>query len=387
MRIAFLSPSISRKGGGVLEAIRPLACALAKQGAELTVLGLRDQYSDDDLSAWSPLRPLTFQTMGLPAFGFSPSLGKALVQSRTDLLHVHGLWMYPSIACMYWAHKSSRPYVLTPHGMLHPRALEMSSWKKKVAGLMFEHRHIRGAACIHAASENEANLIRQYGIRRPICIIPNGITLPFHGGGIAEPRTSARKKLLYLGRLHPQKGLLTLLHAWERVCRSDIPHIEDWCLTIAGWDQHAHEAELKAFCRQHSLCDSVCFIGPQFGTDKDQTYRAADAFVLPSPFESVGMVVLEAWSYKLPVLMTTQGYLTEGFECEAAIPMEFSLAGMVEGLQTLLKMTDQDRWAMGKRGHHLVEEQFRWAKIATSMKSVYEWILFGGSKPNCVYMS
>jgi glycosyltransferase involved in cell wall biosynthesis len=387
MKIGFLSPSISRKGGGLFGALSSLACALAEQGAELTVLGLHDQYSEDDLSAWSPLRPITFRTMGYPPLGFSPLLGKALVQSKLDLLHVHGLWMYPSIACMSWARKSSRPYVLTPHGMLHPLALEISSWKKKLAGLMFEDRHIRGAACIHALSESEANFIRQYGIRNPICIIPNGITSPSPDGRVADPRSRAKKKLLYLGRIHPQKGLLTLLQAWERVCRSDIPNIEDWCLTIAGWDQHAHEAELKAFCRQHSLCDSVCFIGPQFGADKHQAFCAADAFVLPSSFESACMVVLEAWSYNLPVLMTSRGYLTEGFECNAAIPMEFSLTGMVEGLETLLKMTDQDRWTMGKRGHQLVGEQFHWAKIASSMKSVYEWILFGGSKPNCVYLS
>jgi poly(glycerol-phosphate) alpha-glucosyltransferase len=268
--------------------------------------------------------------------------------------------------------------------MLHPNALEISWWKKKPVAWVYENHHLKHARCLHATSESEAHFIRKYGIKNPICIIPNGIHLPRLVEGTPRPRKAGKKVLLYLGRLHPQKGLLTLLHAWAAVQGSGIPETKEWVLVIAGWAQHGHEGELKIFCQQHSLCNTVSFAGPQFGEAKDQIYRSADAFVLPSSFESFGMVVLEAWSHGLPVLMTNQGYLTEGFASDAALPMEFSFEGMVDGLHTLCSMSDQQRQDMGRRGLDLVEKQFTWNRNATSMRSVYEWMLGGGPTPNCI---
>lgn len=384
MKIGLVTSSVSQSAGGVVEVIRPLANELASLGMDISILSLRDNSSEVDLSDWSPISPLTFPGIGPSTFGFSPSLSRALIESGVNLLHVHGLWMYPSLACLYWAFKSAQPYIVSPHGMLHPKALEISWWKKKPVAWVYENYHLKHARCLHATSESEAYFIRKYGIKTPICIIPNGIHLPRLNKRPSGDQRSDKKVLLYLGRLHPQKGLLTLLRAWEAVQRSRVPEAKDWCLVIAGWDQNGHEGELKSFSQKQSILDSVCFVGPQFGAMKDRIYRSADAFVLPSSFESFGMVVLEAWSYGLPVLMTNQGYLSEGFTSDAALPMEFSFEGMVDGLHTLCSMSDQQRQDMGRRGLDLVERQFTWTRNATSMRSVYEWILGEGPRPNCV---
>ena len=86
------------------------------------------------------------------------------------------------------------------------------------------------------------------------------------------------------------------------------------------------------------------------------------------------MSVLEAWSYGLPVVMTPECNLPEGFASGAALEIRNS-AGGFEGIRTLIGMTDQERAAMGMRGRKLVEEKFTWQKVAEQMKEVYESLL------------
>ena len=84
--------------------------------------------------------------------------------------------------------------------------------------------------------------------------------------------------------------------------------------------------------------------------------------------------MLEAWSYGLPVVMTPECNLPDGFTCQAALEIRNS-AGGFEGMRTLIGMTDQERAAMGMRGRHLVEEKFTWPKVAAQMKAVYKSLL------------
>jgi glycosyltransferase involved in cell wall biosynthesis len=126
------------------------------------------------------------------------------------------------------------------------------------------------------------------------------------------------KVLLYLGRLHLKKGLANLLQAWSEVRRAGGEAAQNWYLVIAGWDQDGHQASLEAITLQRNIGDTVHFIGPQFGLDKDAAFRSSDAFVLPSLSEGMPLAVLEAWAHGLPVLMTPHCNLPEGFARGAA---------------------------------------------------------------------
>jgi poly(glycerol-phosphate) alpha-glucosyltransferase len=255
-----------------------------------------------------------------------------------------------------------------------------------MAGALFEDTHLRGAACLHALNEPEARAIRAYGLRNPICVLPNGVDLPRDKGQVpaawAHAVGEGRKTLLFLGRLHPKKGLVNLVRAWNGVQRDGAAR--DWALVIAGWDQGRHERELKSLAQELGLGRSVCFAGPQFNRDKAATFASADAFVLPSLSEGLPMAVLEAWSYGLPVIMTPQCNLPEGLAADAALRIGSSPADIADGLRRLFAMAEGDRREMGKRGRRLVEERFAWPCIAEEMKAVYEWVLGGGPAPACV---
>jgi poly(glycerol-phosphate) alpha-glucosyltransferase len=117
-------------------------------------------------------------TDGPDSFGYAPGLSAALVAADLDLLHAHGLWMFYSTAVLGWAWTTRPPYIVSPHGMLDPWALRNSRFKKLIALWAYERRHLANAACLHALCREEAQAMRQLGLRNPTCIVANGLDAP-----------------------------------------------------------------------------------------------------------------------------------------------------------------------------------------------------------------
>lgn len=388
VRTAVLVGSISRNAGGLFWSVRSLCEILIKRGSGIHVFGGHDAYSENDRHRWGDV-PLSVLAIAWPrAFGYQRGLTRELLSFQPDLLHVQGLWMYPSFAAMRWS-GGRRPYLVSPRGMLDPWALRNSGWKKRIAGLLYEDAHLRGAACIHALCDAERETIRAYGLTNPIAVIPNGVHLPDDEAVLPRVEWDANlpegaKALLFLSRLHPKKGLVGLLDAWAQARQRGVAGARDWHLVIAGWEQGGHQAELERQARELAIEGSVHFVGPQFEAAKAASLRRADAFVLPSFSEGLPMAILEAWSYSLPVMMTPQCNLPEGFAAGAAIRVDPVGESLIDGLATLFGMPDEERHAQGTRGRRLVERQFTWATIGTAMSDVYGWLLGHGPKPDCV---
>jgi poly(glycerol-phosphate) alpha-glucosyltransferase len=191
------------------------------------------------------------------------------------------------------------------------------------------------------------------------------------------------KILLYLGRIHPKKNLTALIQAWERWRRDS--RGSDWWLVIAGWDQGGYQKRLLELAETEAA-SRVLFVGPQFGNAKASAFAYSDAFVLPSLSEGLPMVVLEAWSNGLPVLMTRECNLPIGFEAGAALEIGATPEGIATGLAELLACDDADRESMGQHGRRLVELQFKWTEMARRMSSVYRWLLGEGPRPDCIFL-
>jgi glycosyltransferase involved in cell wall biosynthesis len=386
--IAFLTASVSSNAGGVSEAIRHLALGQnALKCSSIRIFGLEDSCDSRKLPGWQSLRLTTHGVLGPRAFGYAPELLRSLAVAQPDLLHQHGIWMYPSVACHRWSMRTGKPYIVSPHGMLDPWALGKSNWKKRLAGSLYEYGNLQGATCLHAVSESEARAIRLYGLKKPICIIPNGIDPP-PNLEILPPAwedgvTRGAKVVLYLGRLHPKKNLLNLLRAWADVRRST-PASHEWRLVIAGWDEGGYAKELERAALELEIQDVVRFPGPQFGDAKHATFRRSDAFILPSLSEGLPVAVLEAWAYGLPVLMTPECNLPEGFQAGAALHLGPGLKSIAACLVDLMEMSAENRTAMGEHGQRLVRDKFSWSRIAQQMRGVYNWCLGAGEKPGCM---
>jgi glycosyltransferase involved in cell wall biosynthesis len=385
MKIGFVVDRVSRQAGGLFQSVRRLAQSLGVMDGEVRAFGIKDADSVADLAEWQPVPVQTFPSQGLRAWGYSNQLLSALLVADLDVLLTHGLWKYSSLASQQWHRRSGRPYIVHPHGMLAKWALKNSKWKKRIAGMLYEDRHLRDAACLRALCDAEAQSIRDYGLRNPVCVIPNGIDLPDSqvvrhapwSGGAADG-----KVLLHLGRLHPKKNLLALIDAWATIRRTT--KSRDWLLVIAGWDEGGYKALLQRRARDLGIENNVHFSEPLFGEEKAAAYQKADAFVLPSLSEGLPMAVLEAWAFAKPVLITPECNLPEGFAANAAIQIGTASDSIRPGLFSLFEMSNAERIEMGARGRALAAERFAWPAIGEEMKRVCEWVIGGGPAPASV---
>jgi len=393
MKIATVTASISRQGGGLMESVLGLGKALNGQSAvQLSVYALKDAGTEADLRRWSPMQPRVFKGP------LAPALTDSLLKEAPDLVHHHGLWTYTSCAVRKWHDRTGNPYLISPHGMLDGWALENSRRKKQLALALFERRHLESASAFHALNEAEARAIRALGLKQPILIIPNGVEAApaLEADGPLHPyRRSGRRILLYVGRLHPKKNLHTLVCAWAAV--QNQAGGGSWLLVLAGWDQAGHERELRKLATSLGLVwadqsAGVCaenigllFSGPVFGAAKSACYEACDAFVLPSLSEGLPMTVLEAWSQARPVLMTAACNLPEGLARGAAWEMGTDLESIKNNLRRLFATPEVELRAMGRQGHDLVEGHFRWNRIATEMTAGYRWLCGQGPVPDALW--
>jgi poly(glycerol-phosphate) alpha-glucosyltransferase len=112
-------------------------------------------------------------------------------------------------------------------------------------------------------------------------------------------------------------------------------------------------------------------IGPIFGAAKGAALRAASAFILPSFSEGLPMSILEAWSYSLPVLMTKECNLTEGFDASAAVKIGTGATEIANPLQEFMRLNEDHRKTLGQNGFELVQRRFTWVRIAENFSRVY----------------
>src|SRR6185503_16302347 len=85
---------------------------------------------------------------------------------------------YNNYIVSQWCIERRVPYIITAHGNFNPEALKISVWKKRLARAWFADRMLRNASCFQALTEYEYNAIRRFGLKQPVCLIPNGIKLP-----------------------------------------------------------------------------------------------------------------------------------------------------------------------------------------------------------------
>lgn len=296
--------------------------------------------------------------------------------SRIDLIHNHGIWLPHNRLATKTSCRLKIPLILSPRGMLEPIAMQHRAWKKQIAWWLFQKRNILRATLLHATVESEAETFRRLGFTQPIAIVPNGVS-------IRKPteKTTHRNKrtALFLSRIHPIKGLLNLVSAWDRVRPTD------WCCVIAGMDENGHEAEVRSAVKTAGLCESFQFVGPVSGEEKWDLYRQSDLFVLPTSSENFGVVIAEALSENIPVI-TTRGAPWKCLETNrCGWWVDRGVEPLADALRRATSTSESERREMGLRGRNLVAKKFAWGRIGSQMKDVYRWLLGSGRTPDCVW--
>lgn len=291
------------------------------------------------------------------------------------VIHDHGIWLPMNHAAASVATTVKVPRIVSVRGMLTEWSLGQSRWKKRLMWTMLQRRDLETAACIHATSEEERGDVRRKGLRVPVAIIPNGVDVP---AALPAPVRPARKRALFLGRIHPIKGLEDLLDAWQGARQAG------WELVVAGPIEDARLGDrLEAVTAADS---SIRYVGEVADAAKWELYASADLFVLPTRSENFGIVVAEALAAGVPVI-TTKGAPWQELETHrCGWWIDHGVEPLVEALSHAMTLPDEERREMGKRGRALVEENYSWETVAEKMIEVYEWMLGRSAAPDCVEM-
>lgn len=297
-----------------------------------------------------------------------------------DIFHTHGIWGLPMHQAAMCARKYDKPYIISIRGMLEPWSLGQSKLKKKLAMLLYQYYDLKKAACLHATADMEAKSIRDLGYKNPIAVIPNGIDLseyPLKDFSIKKNK----RKILFLSRIHPKKGIEYLIEAWERL----EPSIKlNWEIEIAGNGDKDYIQKLNTIIVSKSLDECIKITGPQFGEDKINTYHNADLFVLPTHSENFGIVIAEALSCGVPVI-TTHGTPWEDIKSyNAGDWIEIGVDPLVRSLEIMMIKDEFALQQMGINGRRLIEEEYSIESVAAKMFEVYKWILNKTDKPKFV---
>lgn len=383
MKVTYLTITNSRKAGGLYNSVRNLARSVMNLNAcEVCILSHNDKFSEEDIYAYEGI-PMQFYTIYGPAnFGLTLDLKSKLKDLAPTIIHQQGIWTYSSLINLIYRKHHLAKTIIAPRGMLDPWAVRNSGWKKKIVGHLFEYRNLRSADCIHALCQSEYESIRKFGLNNPVAIIPNGITLPQN---IHFERNHEKKILLFIGRIHPKKGIKEMLQGLALLKDQSHGLLDNWEVHIAGWDQHGHINELKQIVETHNLTNEIKFVGSLYGEEKEKALCRANAFILPSFSEGLPMSVLEAWAYELPVVMTDFCNIPKGFAHKCAIKIEPSPNDICEKLAKLFQMPNTEILEMGKRGKELVSQCFTWEIVAKQTVELYQYLLGKSPKPSFVY--
>lgn len=302
---------------------------------------------------------------------------KTLHAEQPVLLHDHGLWTlsHHGIAALCRRHRL--PLVLHPRGMLELMAIKHHLLRKKAAWFAYVKRDLQTVSLLVATSEQEIESIRRCGCRQPVAYIPNGVLLP-DAETFAQVREASPVRIaLFMGRIHPIKGLLNLIGAWNAA------RPVGWRLILAGPDEGGYRRQVVEKIRTYGLSAVVSFAGEIRGAEKARLFAASDLFILPSFSENFGVAVAEALSYALPVITTTGTPWRELRQYNCGWWVEPRADALADALRQATAMPVGGLKAMGERGRELAR-RYDWRTIARQTAAVYRWLLQGGDRPDWV---
>lgn len=374
-QVLFCLPSISRAGGGVAESARLHALALASRpDTDVSVMAFNDEHFTLDIPGWQNVPVRSFRTYGPKSYSFSPGLLLALLRERPDVVHVHGVWQFHCLAVYIWSLLTGGVYVVTPHGMLEKWIKARSPRLKALVSVLYQNRFLRRAAAFQVLTNREVSDVAEFAHGQPVEIIPNYVA-PFSRDDTRpvwwRPEYEGKDVYLFLGRIHEKKGCLELCQAWGDVCARGGAFRDRSLLVYCGWNDGLAGFE-DAVSALNAQFGNAVFAGPQYGAEKQRSLSRATFFVLPSKSEGLPMSILEAWSARIPVLMTDECNLPIGFDRMAAIRTGSDRQSIGWALEEARALTEADRKALAENGYLLLRERYSQNGVREALVRLYD---------------
>jgi len=394
-----LAPMGGKKTGGMNVYIRELAQELGSQGVAVDIFTRRSSPDEPqiDYAIGENVRVIYLKAgpiQPLPPDDVYPHLSEftahmmafmTLQNVRYDLVYSH-YWLSGWVA-QKLKEASGTPFVQMFH--------TLGQMKKRIAGANTPTPEMRinvetqitewADRVIAATPAEEAQLRWLYRMdRRKIAVIPPGVNTkrfqPF-----AQAKTQAELEfedcnvLLFVGRIERLKAVDLLIEALYLVQQTQPELLVNVCCAIVGGDPadqtDGEMMRLQSLVRDYQLGDVVRFLGAKSQDELPRYYQAATAVVMPSDYESFGMVALEAMASGTPVIASQVGglaFLVRDNETGYLVPAR-DVHTLADRVAEMLKNKHKSQ----RMGHQasLLAQDYAWGKIARQLFATFEDVL------------
>jgi glycosyltransferase involved in cell wall biosynthesis len=374
MKILHVLPYSDAAYGGPVATLCGLAAAQARAGDRVALATLQQADGLHSVVTALERNGVDVAVLGTgrgPLMHSSGTRAVGALVAAADIVHVHGVWEQLVTRALAAAAAADVPCIIRPCGMLTEWSMRRHAMRKRVAWSILVGRAARRATAVHFATQQECDettLLPAHGQRS--FIEPNGVDVTaFTGGDAAAFRELHRirdgRVVLFLGRLHPGKGIEHLIPAFADATTNDT-------LVLAGPAGDAYRRQLESMVSAFGLHERVRFTGMLSDRQRRDALAAADVFALPSEHESFGNAALEALasgtkvmvSNRVPLAPTIEAYGC-GVVCE---PARASVAGALEAALTSI---------VDAASATACAARFDWPVVAARVRVRYEETIAG----------
>jgi glycosyltransferase involved in cell wall biosynthesis len=374
MNILNVNHSLEPKSGGTVERTLQMSRVLARHGEDVTILitdkGLNTETINDLKPAKVVALPCLNERFYIPKPPFTSIINELVAQA--DVIHLMAHWGILNALVYQAARRLKKPYVICPAGSF--TSYGRSRHLKAMFDLVVGREMVRRADGFIAITEKEKEDFAKYGIEPArITVLPNAISLEDFANNQTQVFRSkyqlgSDKFILFLGRLNHIKGPDLLVKAFGQVRQSD------YHLVFAGRDE-GQLSILESEAERLGISRRIHFVGHLDRVEKSQALHACSLLAIPSRYEAMSIVALEAGAAGSPVLLTDQCGFDEIEKIGGGVVVKTSVEGLTEGLNRILA---GDLKEMGRRLQSYCLENFGWDSTVKKYLDTYRGILNAG---------
>lgn len=370
MKVLHVISSLAPRYGGPSTAVKGYASALADLGHEVVIATTdrdgRGRFDPSSVNSDSRVE-VEWRRVHLPkAWAASAPLARYLYESipAVDVVHIHSLYLFPTLAASRIARSKGVPYIIRPHGSLNEYHLHRRYWKKAAYLRLIEKTTLERAAAVHATSTQEVDNLRPLPYSLTTTVVPVGVEIPDEYDAVVRGNVLTAG---FLGRLAGKKRPWLLVEAL-----AEAPGVR---AVVAGPDDEVTARELRRMARSLGVSNRIEFVGLVRGQAKEDFFREIDVLVLPSMDESFGIAVPEALARGRPTLLSAEVAVANNVLAAHAgwvvAPTAPALARQLSNLQSEPALVEK----ASARARKLAIDSFSWDVAGRQLERLYASVL------------
>lgn len=354
MKILHIVEDFSLNSGGLRTVVKNLDFYLKSEDIESYILSTKKEENDN-------IKTITSGKIWLYNKDWKKEILYYIKIKKIDIIHIHGVWLYPQYIAAKICSKKQIPFILTPHGMYEPWLWNQGTFKKKVYFNLVVFKYFSKAKYIHGITKDEIRNLKLLFLNNSFKEIPNLIPTK----ELKNISTIPSKYILYLGRLDRKKGIHILIEAFSKMSNMN------FVLKIAG-AFNEYKKELDTLIIDFDLKDRIEFLGLIKKDRKEKVLKNAWVMVAPSYSEVIGMVNLEAASLKTPVITTYQTGIKKEWKDNGGFLINPNVKELKMVLDQVTNWSQEERRIRGEKLFNFVKKEYSWEKRINDWKELYK---------------